>query len=33
VLAWPASQVLMAHGAPVRTGARTFLERAFRWLF
>ncbi|WP_420560331.1 DUF4336 domain-containing protein [Tepidicaulis sp.] len=33
VLAWPASQVLMAHGAPVRTGARAFLERAFRWLF
>lgn len=32
VLEWPAEQVLMAHGTPVRKDGQTFLRRAFRWL-
>lgn len=32
ILAWPARQVLMAHGAPVTQDAARFLRRAFRWL-
>lgn len=32
ILAWPAEQVLIAHGTPVRSDARAFLRRAFRWL-
>ncbi len=32
ILAWPARQVIMAHGAPVRAEARPFLQRAFAWL-
>jgi hypothetical protein len=32
VLAWPARQVLMAHGPPVVSDAAGLLRRAFRWL-
>jgi len=32
VLAWPAKQVLLAHGAPVTKEAKGFLTRAFAWL-
>ncbi len=32
ILAWPATNVLMAHGTPVQNDARDFLRRAFRWL-
>jgi hypothetical protein len=32
ILAWPAEQVLMAHGTPVTRDAHGFLRRAFRWL-
>lgn len=32
ILGWPAQQVLMAHGTPVRTDAPALLRRAFRWL-
>lgn len=32
VLAWPAEQVVMAHGAPVTQEGRAFIARAFRWL-
>lgn len=32
VLNWPTEKVLMAHGAPVTTGAKALLARAFRWL-
>ena len=32
ILAWPARQVIMAHGPPVRTEASAFLQRAFAWL-
>jgi len=32
VFAWPAKQVLMAHGTPVTKDARAFLMRAFGWL-
>ncbi len=30
--AWPATQVVMAHGIPVTSDAPAFLERAFGWL-
>jgi hypothetical protein len=32
VLSWPAERLVMAHGAPVATGGRDALERAFAWL-
>ena len=32
ILAWPSEKVLIAHGAPVTTGGKAFLARAFRWL-
>jgi Domain of unknown function (DUF4336) len=32
VLAWPAKQVLLAHGAPVVKDAKGYLVRTFRWL-
>lgn len=32
VYAWPARQVLMAHGTPVTEDATAFIRRAFRWL-
>jgi hypothetical protein len=32
ILAWPATNVLMAHGAPVTIDGQAFLRRAFRWL-
>lgn len=32
ILAWPARQVLMAHGTPVTQDSRAFLKRAFSWL-
>lgn len=32
ILAWPAEQVLMAHGEPVRSDGQAFLARAFAWL-
>ena len=32
VLAWPAENVVMAHGVPVTKGGREFLRRAFAWL-
>ena len=32
IKAWPAQAVLMAHGTPIQTDARAFLDRAFRWL-
>ncbi len=32
VLAWPAQQVVMAHGTPVRADGQAFLTRAFSWL-
>jgi hypothetical protein len=32
IFAWPAENVLMAHGTPVENDARAFLRRAFRWL-
>lgn len=32
ILAWPARQVLMAHGTPVREEGAAFLADAFRWL-
>jgi Domain of unknown function (DUF4336) len=32
ILAWPVECVLMAHGAPVTSGAQAFLARAFAWL-
>ncbi len=32
ILAWPAEKILMAHGEPVVSDARSFLRRAFRWL-
>ncbi len=32
VLAWPANNVLMAHGTPVRGQGAAFLRRAFAWL-
>ncbi|WP_172298669.1 DUF4336 domain-containing protein [Pseudoruegeria sp. HB172150] len=32
ILAWPAQQVLMAHGPLVTNDAQAFLARAFRWL-
>lgn len=32
IFAWPAKQVLLAHGAPVTEDAKTFIARAFRWL-
>jgi uncharacterized protein DUF4336 len=32
IIAWPAKQVLLAHGAPVMTDAKGYLARAFRWL-
>ena len=32
ILAWPARQVVMAHGAPVTSDAPAFLRRAFAWL-
>ena len=32
ILAWPAEKVLMAHGTPVESDARSYLRRAFGWL-
>lgn len=32
VMAWPAEQVLMAHGAPVLSDGAAFIRRAFGWL-
>lgn len=32
ILSWPVERVLMAHGAPVRSGGQAFLKRAFGWL-
>lgn len=32
ILEWQVEKVLMAHGAPVTEGGKTFLARAFRWL-
>ncbi|TCR63544.1 DUF4336 domain-containing protein [Bosea sp. BK604] len=32
ILAWPAENVLMAHGEPVLGTGREFIRRAFRWL-
>lgn len=32
ILEWPATKVLMAHGAPVEQDGRGFIARAFRWL-
>lgn len=32
IQAWPARQVLMAHGTPVREEAEAFLTHAFAWL-
>lgn len=32
ILDWPAGQVVMAHGTPVRRDGAAFLRRAFRWL-
>ncbi|MEP2830615.1 DUF4336 domain-containing protein [Parvibaculum sp.] len=32
ILAWPAQNVVMAHGTPVTGEGRAFLGRAFRWL-
>jgi hypothetical protein len=32
IQAWPAEKVLMAHGKPVTTDGRAFIDRAFRWL-
>lgn len=32
ILAWPAENVLMAHGEPVVRTGREFIRRAFRWL-
>ena len=32
VLAWPAENVVMAHGVPVTKGGREFMRRAFAWL-
>ena len=32
ILSWPASKVLMAHGAPVLSDGQAFLKRAFVWL-
>lgn len=32
ILAWPAQQVLMAHGTPVTQDAKGVLNRAFGWL-
>ncbi len=32
ILAWPVEKLLMAHGAPVASDARSVLARAFAWL-
>ncbi|MFZ2467411.1 MAG: DUF4336 domain-containing protein [Parvibaculum sedimenti] len=32
ILAWPAENVLMAHGAPVIGDGQAFIRRAFKWL-
>lgn len=32
IQSWPAQQLLMAHGTPVRTDAQATLRRAFGWL-
>jgi hypothetical protein len=32
ILAWPAQNVLMAHGTPVRENASIFIADAFQWL-
>lgn len=32
ILEWPCTQVVMAHGAPVRSDGAVFLRQAFRWL-
>ncbi len=32
ILAWPADNVLMAHGDPITRDGQAFLRRAFRWL-
>lgn len=32
ILAWPAENVLMAHGEPVLGTGREFIHRAFQWL-
>ncbi len=32
ILAWPAENVLMAHGSPIETNGAAYIRRAFRWL-
>lgn len=32
LLAWDFDRVILAHGACIETGAKAFVERAFRWL-
>lgn len=32
IQAWPAEEVLMAHGTPVEREGRAFIGRAFAWL-
>lgn len=32
ILAWPARQVLMAHGDPIRDNGQAFIARTFKWL-
>lgn len=32
ILAWPAKNVLMAHGTPIEKDGRAFIARAFGWL-
>lgn len=32
IMSWPTERIVIAHGPPIRTDARGFLARAFRWL-
>lgn len=32
ILAWPSQKVLMAHGEPITSDGRAFIQRTFRWL-
>ena len=32
ILAWPAENILMAHGCPIRGNGRAVISRAFQWL-
>jgi hypothetical protein len=32
ILAWPAEKVIMAHGDPIGTDGREYIDRAFHWL-